>query len=147
APPRDSAVANTSDAIAGSNLFNSTGCNICHTRTITTASAGTVINGGTFTIPAALGNKIIHPFSDFSLHDVGTGDGIVQNGGQSTRNKLRTRPLWGVRTNARHMHDGASLTFNDSILRHAGEATFVTNNYRALSTAQQNQLITFLQSL
>ena len=49
------------------------------------APAGTVINGGTFTVPAALGNKIIHPFSDFLLHNVGTGDGIVQNGGQATR--------------------------------------------------------------
>ena len=146
-PPRDNALANTADAIAGSNLFNSIGCNICHTPSITTAAAGTVINGGAFVVPNALGNKIIRPFSDFLLHDVGTGDGIVQNGGQSTRNKLRTPPLWGSRTHDRHMHDGASLTFNDSILRHAGEATFVINNYRALSNTQRNQLIVFLQSL
>jgi CxxC motif-containing protein (DUF1111 family) len=146
-PPRDTALANTADAIAGSNLFNAIGCNICHTPSITTAAAGTVINGGAFVVPNALGNKIIRPFSDFLLHDVGTGDGIVQNGGQSTRNKLRTPPLWGSRTHDRHMHDGLSLTFNDSILRHAGEATFVINNYRALSLAQRNQLVTFLQSL
>jgi CxxC motif-containing protein (DUF1111 family) len=147
APPRDAALAATADAVAGSNLFTSIGCSICHTRNITTAAVGTSINGGAFIVPAALGNKIIHPFSDFLLHDIGTGDGIVQNGGQSTKNKLRTRPLWGVRTNDRHMHDGASLTFNESILRHAGEATFVTNNYRALSSTQQNQIITFLKSL
>ena len=30
------------------------------------------------TVPQALGSKIIHPFSDFMLHDVGTGDGIAQ---------------------------------------------------------------------
>jgi CxxC motif-containing protein (DUF1111 family) len=146
-PPRDTALAATSDAIAGSNLFNSIGCNICHTTSITTAAVGTVINGGAFTVPASLGNKIIHPYSDFLLHDVGTGDGIVQNGGQGTANKLRTRPLWGVRTNDRHMHDGASLTFNEAILRHAGEARGVINNYRALTSTQQNQLITFLKSL
>ena len=29
-------------------------------------------------VPAALGNKIIHPYSDFLLHDIGTGDGIAQ---------------------------------------------------------------------
>jgi len=98
-------------------------------------------------VPAALGNKIIHPFSDFLLHDIGTGDGIVQNGGQSTANKLRTLPLWGARTHDRHMHDGASLTFNESILRHAGEARGVIANYRSLSTTQQNQLIAFLKSL
>jgi CxxC motif-containing protein (DUF1111 family) len=146
-PPRDTALAGTADAIAGSNLFNSIGCNICHTPSITTAAAGTIINGGEFVVPAALGNKIIHPFSDFLLHDVGTGDGIVQNGGQASRNRLRTPPLWGSRTHDRHMHDGASLTFNDSILRHAGEATFVINNYRSLTNAQRNQLVTFLQSL
>jgi CxxC motif-containing protein (DUF1111 family) len=147
APPRDAALAATADAIAGSNLFTNIGCSICHTRNITTSAVGTVINGGAFTVPAALGNKIIHPFSDFLLHDIGTGDGIVQNGGQSTANKLRTKPLWGVRTQDRHMHDGASLTFNEAILRHAGEATFVTNNYRSLSSTQQNQIITFLKSL
>jgi CxxC motif-containing protein (DUF1111 family) len=147
APPRDPGLKNTADAIAGSNLFDQIGCNICHTRSITTAAVGTIINGGAFTVPAALGNKIIHPFSDFLLHDIGTGDGIVQNGGQSTRNKLRTIPLWGVRTHSRHMHDQETLTFNESILRHAGEATFVINNYRGLNSTQQNQLITFLKSL
>ena len=70
-------------------------------------------------------DKLIHPFSDFLLHNVGTGDGIVQNGGPSTRNKLRTPPLWGVRTRNQLMHDGQSLTFNNAILRHGGEASGV----------------------
>src|SRR5262245_13334306 len=77
APPRDAALAATADAVAGSNLFSAIGCNICHVRNITTAAVGTVINGGALTVDAALGNKIIHPFSDFLLHDIGTGDGIV----------------------------------------------------------------------
>ena len=146
-PPRDAQVAATADAQTGSQLFDQIGCATCHTRTMTTSPAGTVINGGSFTIPAALGNKIIHPFSDFLLHDIGTGDGIVQNGGQSTRNKLRTMPLWGTRTHPRHMHDGESLTFTDAILRHGGEATNVTNRFRSLSATQRNQLVVFLQSL
>jgi CxxC motif-containing protein (DUF1111 family) len=78
---------------------------------------------------------------------VGTGDGIVQNGGQATANKMRTSPLWGLRTKSRLMHDLLSLTRNDAILSHGGEATGVINNYRALSTTQKNQLVTFLQSL
>jgi CxxC motif-containing protein (DUF1111 family) len=146
-PPRDNAVANTSDAIAGSSLFDQVGCSICHVRTITTAPAGTLINGGAFTVPAALGNKNIHPFGDFLMHNVGTGDGIVQNAGQASANFMRTAPLWGMRTRGRLMHDGETTNRNDSILRHAGEATFVINNYRNLSTTQKNQLITFLQSL
>ncbi len=147
APPRDNNIANTSDAIAGSSLFDQVGCSICHVRTITTAAAGTVINGGAFTVPAALGNKNIHPFGDFLMHNVGTGDGIVQNAGQASANFMRTAPLWGMRTRGRLMHDGETTNRNDSILRHAGEATFVINNYRNLSTTQKNQLITFLQSL
>ncbi len=147
APSRDTALAATADAQTGAALFNSIGCNICHVTSITTAPAGTVINGGAFTVPAALGNKIIHPFSDFLLHDVGTGDGIVQNGGQVSANKMRTAPLWGMRTRDRLMHDGESLTRNEAILRHAGEAVVVINNYRNLSTNQKNQLITFLNSL
>jgi CxxC motif-containing protein (DUF1111 family) len=146
-PPRDTALAATADAVAGSNLFDSIGCNICHTRSITTSAPGTVINGGALTVGAALGNKIIHPFSDFLLHDIGTGDGIVQNGGQGTANKLRTLPLWGTRTSARHMHDGTSLTFTEAILRHAGEATAVINRFRNLSATQRNQIVVFLQSL
>jgi CxxC motif-containing protein (DUF1111 family) len=147
APPRDTFGLNLNDVAAGDNLFNAIGCAICHTRNITTAAPGTLINGGAFTVPAALGNKVIHPFSDFLLHNVGTGDGIVQNGGQSTANKLRTAPLWGVRTRGRLMHDGETTNRNDAILRHAGEATGVINNYRNLSATQKNQLITFLQSL
>jgi CxxC motif-containing protein (DUF1111 family) len=146
-PPRDHVLAATADSQAGGALFNQVGCATCHVRHITTAPPGTVINGGALTVPPALGNKTIHPFGDFLLHNVGTGDGIVQNGGQSTRNKVRTAPLWGSRSRNRLMHDGASLTRNDAILRHAGEATTVINNYRALSSGQKNQLITFLNSL
>ncbi len=146
-PPRNATLAATADAQAGSALFSSIGCSVCHVRSITTAPAGTVINQGAFTVPAALGNMAIHPFGDFLLHDVGTGDGIVQNGGQSTRNKVRTAPLWGMRSRDRLMHDGETLTRNEAILRHAGEANGVINNYRSLSTTQKNQLITFLNSL
>jgi CxxC motif-containing protein (DUF1111 family) len=147
APPRDAALAATADAVAGSNLFNAIGCNICHVRDIVTAPAGSVINGGDFTIPAALGNKRIHPFSDFLLHNVGTGDGIVQNGGQATRNQVRTPPLWGVRSRARLGHDGETVNRNEMILRHFGQANPVINNYISLSDTQKNQLITFLNSL
>jgi CxxC motif-containing protein (DUF1111 family) len=106
-----------------------------------------LINGGAFTVPAALANKIIHPFSDFALHDVGTGDGIVQNGGQGTRNQVRTAALWGIRARIRLMHDGESLTVNDSILRHAGQATTARNNYNALAVANKQAVIAFVLSL
>jgi CxxC motif-containing protein (DUF1111 family) len=147
APPRDTAAAATSDAVRGSQLFDAIGCNVCHVRTIVTAPVNTPILGGVRRVDRALANKTIHPFSDFLLHNVGTGDGIVQNGGPNTRLRMRTPPLWGVRMRDRLMHDGESLTRNDAILRHAGEATSVINSYRALSTTQKNQLVAFLNSL
>jgi CxxC motif-containing protein (DUF1111 family) len=146
-PPRDTVLAATSDAIAGAQIFSAIGCNVCHVQTLTTAAAGTSFAGGTFVVPAALGNVNFHPYSDFLLHDVGTGDGIVQNGPQSTAFLMRTPPLWGMRTRNRLMHDGESLTRNDAILRHTNQAEPVIENYINLSLNQKNQLITFLNSL
>ena len=98
-------------------------------------------------MPPALGNKVIHPFSDFLLHDVGTGDGIQANGPPSTRNKMKTPPLWGVRTRTRLMHDGLSFSFAEAIQRHQGEAAGVTQQFLALPPERQQQLFTFLRSL
>jgi CxxC motif-containing protein (DUF1111 family) len=146
-PPRDTAIAASQDSRRGESLFASVGCASCHTPTIVTAPAGTNINGGTFRVPAALGNKMIHPFSDFLLHDIGTGDGIVQNGGPQTRNKLRTVPLWGLRARGRFMHDAASQSFGDAIARHGGQASGARAGYNALSSADRNRVLLFLSSL
>ena len=102
------------------------------------------------------------------MHDVGTGDGIVQaipeHYGKriaahpdlkistfpkfhSTANKIRTAPLWGVRLHSRLMHDGASTTFSDAIRRHRGEAAHVTDAFEKLKPAEKKALLTFLQSL
>jgi CxxC motif-containing protein (DUF1111 family) len=146
-PPRDdTGLPATPDSVAGEGLFTSIGCSNCHVPSITTAPAGTVMSSE-FTVPAALGNTTIHPYGDFLLHNVGTGDRIVQNGGASTANKLRTPPLWGLRTRARIMHDLANGTRNGAILRHAGEANPVIISYINLNTIQKNQLLTFLDSL
>lgn len=134
-------------ATRGDSLFNAVGCAVCHTRTFTTAAPGTVINGGAFVVPAALGNKIIHPFSDFALHNIGTGDGIVQNAGQGSANQMRTAPLWGIRGRNRLMHEGLNITIFDSIQLHAGQATTSRNNFNALTAAQRNDLIAFVLSL
>ncbi|HLM23934.1 MAG TPA: di-heme oxidoredictase family protein [Pyrinomonadaceae bacterium] len=134
-------------ATRGDSLFNAVGCAVCHTRSFTTAAPGTLINGGAFAVPAALGNKIIHPFSDFALHNIGTGDGIVQNAGQGSANQIRTPPLWGIRARNRLMHEGLNVTIFDSIQLHAGQATTARNNFNALTAAQRNDLIAFVLSL
>jgi CxxC motif-containing protein (DUF1111 family) len=146
-PPRDVTLAATPAAINGHQLFQQLGCSTCHVETIVTAPVGTVIDGGMFTVPPALGNKIIHPFGDYLLHDIGTGDGIVQVGPQDTANKLRTAPLWGLRDKARFMHDLKSLSLEDAIKRHDGEAREASDRFRELRPDEKAQLITFLNSL
>jgi CxxC motif-containing protein (DUF1111 family) len=147
-PPRDSNLAATASALSGEQLFAGIGCAACHVTTLTTAPAGTVVDGGMFVVPDALGNKIIHPFSDFLLHDIETGDGIVQTAGlQETANKLRTAPLWGLRMRPRYMHDLLSPTLENAIERHRGEAEHVSRRFRELSPAEKQDLVTFLNSL
>jgi CxxC motif-containing protein (DUF1111 family) len=146
-PPRDSVLAATADAQAGQAIFERIGCATCHVSTIVTAPAGTVTNGGTFTIPVALGGKIIHPYGDFLLHDVETGDGIVQAGPADTANKLRTAPLWGLRMKPRFMHDLKSLSLESAIERHKGEAESVEHRFDALTSTEKQQLFAFLNSL
>jgi CxxC motif-containing protein (DUF1111 family) len=147
APPRDAQLAATFAARAGAHIFEQIGCGVCHVSSIVTAPPGTRINGGAFLVPPALGGKVIHPFGDFLLHDIGTGDGIVQNGPPSTANKMRTAPLWGLRTRNRLMHDGLSLTTHDAIMRHGGEAAAVREAYKDLNHDRTEQLLTFLRSL
>jgi CxxC motif-containing protein (DUF1111 family) len=146
-PPRDAKLAASASAQAGEHLFHTIGCAACHVSTIVTAPAGTLIDGGTFAVPVALGNKIIHPYSDFLLHDIDTGDGIVQTPPADTANKLRTEPLWGLRTRPRHMHDLKSLTLENAIERHGGEAEEVRHEFRRLSDSEKEELFQFLNSL
>ena len=147
APPRGAITANVT---RGDSIFRAIGCATCHVASITTAPAGTVINGGAMTVPAALGNKVIHPYSDFLMHNIGTGDGIpIQPTAEyaSTANQMRTAPLWGLRTRNRLMHDGTSFTRDEAIQRHGGQATDVRTRYRALSSTDKASLFAFLDSL
>ena len=153
APPQDRDIQKkfSTDIQAGAALFESMNgqysCSVCHVPSITTGNNCQPINGGAFRIPEALARKTIHPFGDFLLHDIGTGDLIVQNGGPITRTRVRTAPLWGVRTRTNLMHDGETFTFHDAIMRHAGEATQVRARYQLLTPTQKQQLITYLESL
>ena len=132
---------------AGEATFTQIGCGICHVTSLTTGGAGSLVNGGAYAVPPALANLTFHPFSDYLLHDVGTGDGIVQNGGQQTRNLMRTAPLWGLATRKSFMHDGATLDVTSAISRHSGEAAAVVRSFQSLSPADQQNLLTFLNSL
>jgi mono/diheme cytochrome c family protein len=147
APPVDADLASTDEVREGRRIFDAIQCAVCHTPTLVTAPPGTSINGGALKVTKALGNKIIHPFSDYLLHDIGTGDGIVQNGGASTRNKMRTAALWGVRLRGRLMHDQMSFSFEDAIRRHGNQAANARSKFNALKSSDKRKLLAFLSSL
>ena len=80
-------------------------------------------------------------------HLIRVEESIAQNPPQDTANMLRTVPLWGLRTHPRHMHDLKSLTLEDAIERHGGEADHVREHFRQLTPAEKQELFTFLNSL
>lgn len=140
----------TANVRAGEQLFARVGCAACHVPSITTAPEGTPINGNAFRVARALGNKVIHPYSDFLLHDIGTGDGIPFLPAPefaATERQIKTAPLWALRTRNRLMHDGQSSTKEEAIERHAGQAAPVTAAFKALSATDQALLLEFLDSL
>ncbi|HZJ54658.1 MAG TPA: di-heme oxidoredictase family protein [Myxococcaceae bacterium] len=161
APPRDARLAGTPEARNGSTLFESIGCAVCHAPMLTTSPPGTQLFGGAYRVPQALGSRTIHPYSDYLMHDVGTGDGIVlavpeHHGPQfvgmqasfaESGPRIRTAPLWGLRTRSRLMHDGLSFTLREAISRHQGEASRARSAFDALPPESQEQLLTFLRSL
>ncbi|MSR75608.1 MAG: hypothetical protein EXS14_09105 [Planctomycetes bacterium] len=128
--------------MAGEVLFNTIGCASCHVASFT---SGTVAE-------AALSNITIRPYSDFLLHDMGSlGDGIVQGAG--TEFEMRTPSLWGMRARPALLHDGRAtgLDFGGNVdlavQDHFGEAAASRAAWIALSQAQKDVLVNFLDSL
>jgi CxxC motif-containing protein (DUF1111 family) len=131
--------------MTGEALFIGIGCAACHLATPFLSS------------PAAepgLDDKAVKAYSDFLLHDMGTlGDGIVQ--GAATEHLMRTAPLWGVylRGQIALLHDaraaGSSFAHNvvSAIVDHDGEGAGARNAFLALPSAQQAQVVQFLNSL
>ncbi len=140
-PTPDAKLMATAEAGQGAKLFREIGCVICHVEHFTTLKTGEKINGGTFTVPSALGGTTFFPYSDFLLHDVGTGDGVQDP------DTFRTPPLWGSRFKNRFMHDGLSFTRDSAIRRHNGQAKDVIEKYKGLPQKQQESLLTFLRAI
>jgi CxxC motif-containing protein (DUF1111 family) len=143
-PPRGPITAQVNQ---GQAIFEAVGCATCHVSTLVTAPLGTAIHGGAYVVPAALGSKQFHPFGDFLLHDIGTGDGIQQNGPADTAYKIRTAPLWGLRTRTQLLHDASAMTLEEAIQKHTHEAATEAQKFSQLSPSQKQLLNIFLNSL
>jgi len=153
APPTPAAA--TPSTTNGSNLFNTVGCALCHSPSLTTGPAR-------FT---GMSNVTYHPYSDFALHHMGAGlaDGISQGG--AGPDQFRTAPLWGVGQRLFFLHDGRTSDLLQAIQAHSdcsgngsqgansrqfgcrSEASAVINNFNALTPSQQQDILNFLRSL
>lgn len=138
APPIPVSLSN--GAVNGSNRFNQIGCGMCHTPTLTTGKSNI----------AALSNQTIHPFSDFAVHNMGSGLADFVSQGGSTGTEFRTAPLWGIGQRIFFLHDGRTSDLMRAIQEHASsgsEANAVINNFNALSGSSQQDILNFLRSL
>lgn len=126
----------TVSAALGELVFRSIGCVGCH-RSVMRTGPNAV---------AALDRKVIHPWSDFLLHDMGSlGDGITQN--NATGKLMRTAPLWGLRKITTYLHDGRATTLEQAILAHDGQGKKARNRFAALGGGGKQVLYAFLNSL
>ena len=85
-------------------------------------------------------------YSDFRKHDLGPRFHELGFDGAAIR-AFRTPPLWGVGSSAPYGHDGRSLSLEDVIERHGGEAQPVVDKYGALSENAREDVLAFLRSL
>ena len=96
--------------MSGEQLFSDIGCADCHVPAF--------ITDDSVQLEAAMRNKVVKPFSDFLLHDMGLlGDGIEQ--GDAGDREMRTAPLWGLRIRDPLLHDGrvAAGSFESRMIR------------------------------
>ncbi len=95
----------------------------------------------------SLGTFVVNNFfADLKRHDLGPNfwernfDGTLQK-------QIMTEPLWGVATTGPYGHDGRSSNLEEVIVRHGGEAQTSRNAFVALSRANKNLVLSFLNSL
>lgn len=132
-PPRGPA---TASSVAGEAIFARLDCAVCHTPSMRTGR----------NVIAALSEKTVGLYSDLLIHDMGAlGDGIAQ--GTAGARDMRTAPLWGLRSRPTWLHDGRANTIDQAVRGHAGEAQSSRDRYGALSAAERQQLLDFLNTL
>lgn len=129
---------------AGKRLFINAGCTKCHKDGLKTG----------FSPINALSYKIIHPYTDLLLHDMGKALDDNYTEGNATTSEWRTPALWGLGLSMNSqggsfflMHDGRAHSIEEAILLHEGEAHQSNENYRNLSTDDKQKIIKFLESL
>jgi len=135
-----STTASSTSISAGAQVFSNVGCSACHASSQTTGKSNMT----------GQSNVTFKPYSDFAVHDMGTGlQDRVSQGGANGR-QFRSAPLWGVGQRLFFLHDGRTSDIVKAIEAHASsgsEANSVINNFNLLSRTDQQNLVNFIRSL
>jgi CxxC motif-containing protein (DUF1111 family) len=130
----------TASTTQGLTQFVNIGCASCHFQQhISGRSVFAALSGNTYA-----------PFSDFALHNMGSGlqDRVSQ--GNASGTQFRTAPLWGIGQRIFFLHDGRTKDLLAAIAAHSStgsEANTVINNFNLLSAASKQNILNFLRSL
>jgi hypothetical protein len=161
----------------GQRKFNAVGCSACHISNLQIdhdrrvadvetgydpahgnfnslfSTAGALINviddgHGLPPLRQPQGNPFLvrNIFTDFKRHDLGP-NFYERNYDGTLRQQFLTRPLWGVGSKNSFGHDGRSISLDEVILRHGGEAQASRDAYAALAEPESAALQKFLRSL
>lgn len=129
---------------SGAQVFNAIGCNKCHLEELKTSDYAI----------EALANKVVHPYTDLLLHDMGPGLDDHYTEGMATTAEWRTPALWGLGLSKNSqggtyflMHDGRARSIEEAILMHGGEAEQIKTYYQQLSDKDKQHVLKFLESL
>src|SRR5262249_5251504 len=85
-------------------------------------------------------------FTDLKRHDLGP-NFYERNYDGTLQRQFLTRPLWGVGSKSSFGHDGRSISLDEVILRHGGEAQGSRDAYAALAEPESVAVQKFLRSL
>ena len=132
------------EVLEGGSLFKTIGCESCHISTYVT---------GKHKDHEELSNRVIKPYSDFLLHDMGPelDDGLQE--GKVKSKEWKTPPLWGiglvkiVNKHTRFLHDGRAKSIEEAILWHGGEGMLSREKYISLNAEERRKILKFLSSL
>jgi len=132
------------EVLAGKKLFYEAGCIACHRPKYVTQRDEA---------SPEQSFQLIWPYTDLLLHDMGPGLADNRPEGMADGREWRTPPLWGigltetVNGHTFFLHDGRARNLLEAILWHGGEAEAAKQRVVAMSKAERQRLIRFLNSL
>src|SRR5436309_678309 len=110
----------------GGFVFLGLGCASCHVPVLVTGPNRV----------SALSLKIVQPYSDLLLHDLGPDLADICLA-RARPAEFRTEPLMGLRFKTAYLHDGRAASIDEAIQAHGGEAARARGRFLRLSPADR----------